>query len=106
MKQNHGYEPRSKLRVIIPSALLDCSTYQFRYASLSELEFHDKGFKMKYFLCVLGMVFIIEGLPYFIFPERLKIYLLKMTTVPDSTLRFLGISVIIVGLILLYFGRS
>ncbi len=61
---------------------------------------------MKDFLCVLGMVFIIEGLPYFIFPERLKIYLLKMTTIPDSTLRFLGISIIIVGLVLLYFGRT
>jgi hypothetical protein len=68
--------------------------------------FTNKGFKMKYFLCVLGMVFIIEGLPYFIFPERLKIYLLKMTAIPDSTLRFLGISAMIVGLILLYFGRS
>ena len=61
---------------------------------------------MKYFLCVLGMVFIIEGLPYFVFPEKLKIYLLKMTTVPDSTLRFLGLSAMILGLILLYFGRT
>jgi uncharacterized protein YjeT (DUF2065 family) len=52
------------------------------------------------------MVFIIEGLPYLIFPEKLKIYLLKITTMPDSTLRFLGISAMIVGLILLYFGRS
>lgn len=68
--------------------------------------FTSKGFKMKDFLCVLGMVFIIEGLPYFIFPERLKIYLLKMTTMPDSTLRFLGISAMIIGLIMLYFGRS
>ena len=61
---------------------------------------------MKDFLCVLGMVFIIEGFPYFIFPERLKIYLIKMTTMPDSTLRFFGISAMIVGLVLLYFGRS
>jgi uncharacterized protein YjeT (DUF2065 family) len=61
---------------------------------------------MKYFLCVLGMVFIIEGLPYFIFPERLKIYLAKMITMPDSTLRFLGISAMIIGLIMLYFGRN
>jgi uncharacterized protein YjeT (DUF2065 family) len=66
----------------------------------------NKGYNMKDFLCVLGMVFIIEGLPYFISPERLKIYLLKMTTMPDSTLRFIGISVMIVGLILLYLGRS
>ena len=61
---------------------------------------------MKYFLCVLGMVFIIEGLSYFIFPEKLKIYLAKVITMPESTLRFLGISAMIIGLILLYFGRS
>ncbi len=60
---------------------------------------------MKDFLCVLGMVFIIEGLPYFVFPERLKIYLVKMAAMPDSILRFLGISAMIAGLILLYFGR-
>ncbi len=61
---------------------------------------------MKDFLCVLGMVFIIEGLPYFIFPEKLKIYLAKIITMPESILRFLGISAMIIGLILLSFGRS
>jgi uncharacterized protein YjeT (DUF2065 family) len=61
---------------------------------------------MKDFICALGIVFIIEGLPYFIFPEKLKIYLIKITAMPDSTLRFLGISSMICGLILLYWGRS
>ncbi|HCP08195.1 MAG TPA: DUF2065 domain-containing protein [Candidatus Moranbacteria bacterium] len=60
---------------------------------------------MKYFLCVLGMVFILEGLPYFISPEKLKKYLAKITAVPDSTLRLLGLASMIAGLILLYFGR-
>jgi len=27
---------------------------------------------MKFFLCVMGMVMIVEGLPYFAFPERMK----------------------------------
>jgi len=58
-----------------------------------------------YFLCVLGMVFIIEGLPYFAFPEKLKTYLAKISTVPESTLRIMGICTIITGLILLYLGR-
>jgi uncharacterized protein YjeT (DUF2065 family) len=60
---------------------------------------------MKDFLCILGMVFIIEGIPYFVFPEKLKIYLIRITTMHDSILRFLGISAMIAGLILLYFGR-
>ena len=39
-KASFGNKFRSKLRGIIPSALRDCSTCQFRNASLSELEFH------------------------------------------------------------------
>ncbi len=61
---------------------------------------------MKYFLCVLGMVFVIEGLPYVAFPEKVKAYLLKIQEMPDSTLRLLGLSAIIAGLILVYFGTS
>lgn len=61
---------------------------------------------MKYFLCVLGMVFVIEGLPYFTFPEKVKAYLLKIQEMSDSTLRLLGLSAIIAGLILVYFGMS
>lgn len=61
---------------------------------------------MKDFLCVLGLIFIIEGLPYFVFPERLKLYLAKIITMPDSTLRFLGITAMIVGLFILYVGRT
>jgi hypothetical protein len=61
---------------------------------------------MEYFLCVLGMVFIIEGLPYFAFPEKVKSYIMKLQEMPDSILRILGLSAIITGLILIYFGRS
>jgi uncharacterized protein YjeT (DUF2065 family) len=61
---------------------------------------------MEYFLCVLGMVFIIEGLPYFAFPEKIKAYLMKLQEMPDSTLRLFGLSAIITGLFLVFFGRS
>lgn len=59
---------------------------------------------MKYFLCVIGLVLIIEGLPYFAFPEKLKTYFLKIHTVPDSTLRILGLLAMAVGLLLVYWG--
>lgn len=59
---------------------------------------------MKYFLCVLGMVFVIEGLPYFTFPRRIKTYLLRLTEVPDTTLRILGSVAVTLGLLLVYFG--
>ncbi len=60
---------------------------------------------MDYFLCVIGMVFILEGLPYLAFPEKLKSYLTKMAALPDNTLRILGILAVVSGLILLYIGR-
>jgi hypothetical protein len=48
MKKNHGYDHQSKLPGIIPPAARDCedrrqvdSTYQFRSATQTELEFHN-----------------------------------------------------------------
>jgi hypothetical protein len=52
------------------------------------------------------MVFVIEGLPYFAFPDKVKAYLLKLQEMPDATLRLLGLSAIIVGLIFVFLGRS
>ena len=60
---------------------------------------------MKYFLCVLGMVFIIEGLPYFLFPEKIKAYLMKLLGMTDSSLRIMGLLAMLIGLILLFLGR-
>jgi len=61
---------------------------------------------MKYFLCVIGMVLILEGIPYFAFPDKLKSYLRKLTDIPDTTLRIMGAIAVIVGLIFVYFGTS
>jgi uncharacterized protein YjeT (DUF2065 family) len=61
---------------------------------------------MKYFLSVIGMVLILEGLPYFAFPDKLKAYLRKLTDIPNTTLRIMGCIAVIVGLILVYFGTS
>jgi len=59
---------------------------------------------MKYFLCVLGMVFIIEGLPYFTFPDKIKKYLLMVHATPNNLLRILGFIAVIVGLALVWAG--
>ncbi|MEA2013990.1 MAG: DUF2065 domain-containing protein [Thermodesulfobacteriota bacterium] len=61
---------------------------------------------MKFFFCVIGMVLIIEGLPYFAFPEKIKAYLSKVADIPGSTLRILGLTVVIIGLLLVYLGRN
>lgn len=61
---------------------------------------------MDFFLCVLGMVFIIEGMPYFAFPNKVKAYLSKIQEIPDSTLRIVGFLSMAAGLLLIYFGRN
>jgi uncharacterized protein YjeT (DUF2065 family) len=61
---------------------------------------------MDYFLCVLGMVFVIEGLPYLAFPDKLKIYLRKLTDMPDTALRIMGSIAVCIGLLLVAIGRS
>lgn len=64
----------------------------------------ERYLRMKYFLCVIGMVLILEGLPYFAFPDTLKSYLRKLTDIPDATLRIMGSIAVVLGLILVYFG--
>jgi uncharacterized protein YjeT (DUF2065 family) len=61
---------------------------------------------MSYFLCVIGMVLVVEGLPYMTFPEALKRYLMKLTEVSDRSLRVMGAMAVVIGLILVYFGTS
>lgn len=60
---------------------------------------------MSFFLCVIGMVMIVEGVPYFAFPDRMKPWLLKIIETPDGSLRRIGLGLMIAGLLLVYFGR-
>lgn len=60
---------------------------------------------MKFFLCVIGMVMIVEGLPYFAFPERMRTVLRQVTSLPDATLRGIGFALMAGGLLLAYLGK-
>jgi hypothetical protein len=60
---------------------------------------------MAYFLCVLGMVMIVEGLPYFAAPAKMKVWIQKMMELPDSSLRLIGFMLMICGLGLVYVAR-
>ena len=61
---------------------------------------------MDFFLSVVGMVMIIEGLPYFAFPEKMKLWVLKVIEMPDRNLRRFGFILMLGGLGLVYLGRS
>lgn len=61
---------------------------------------------MDFFLCVVGMVMIVEGMPYFAFPEKMKFFVQKIAETPDQALRRFGFILMICGLALVYVGRS
>ena len=60
---------------------------------------------MDFFLCVLGMVMIVEGIPYFAFPDKMKVWVQKVIEMPDLQLRRTGLILMGIGLFLVYVGK-
>ncbi len=60
---------------------------------------------MEFFLCVIGMVMIIEGVPYFAFPEKMKVWIKQVIEMSDSSLRWFGFWIMLIGLFLIYLGK-
>jgi uncharacterized protein YjeT (DUF2065 family) len=60
---------------------------------------------MKFFLCLLGLVLVLEGLPYFAFPESMKRWMLRIQEIPSEHLRVLGFLTMCVGLLIAYLFR-
>ncbi|MFY9943653.1 MAG: DUF2065 domain-containing protein [Desulfobacterales bacterium] len=61
---------------------------------------------MEFFLCVLGMVMVIEGLPYFAFPEQMKTWVGRIREMSAGALRRFGLILMLLGLFLVYLGRT
>lgn len=61
---------------------------------------------MSFFLSVLGLVMIIEGVPYFCFPRHIKALAEKIHEIDNSILRFLGLTLMAAGLIVIYIGKK
>jgi hypothetical protein len=61
---------------------------------------------MEFFLSVMGMVLVIEGLPYFAFPEKMKLWVQTMLQIQDGNLRKFGFILMLVGVFLVYLGRT
>ena len=60
---------------------------------------------MTFILSVLGVVLIIEGLPYFAFPLKIKTWSTSIKEVPDKSLRVIGFLAMMTGLLLVYLGK-
>ena len=50
----------------------------------------------------LGMAIFLEGLPYFVSPHGTRRYMRLLSRTDDGKLRFIGLSLMIVGLIVAY----
>ncbi len=57
---------------------------------------------MKLFLTVLGLLLIVEGLPYFAFPEKMQGALEQIRQMPPGYLRVMGFVAMAIGLMICY----
>jgi hypothetical protein len=51
------------------------------------------------------MVLVVEGLPYFAFPEKMKELISLMREQDDATLRIIGATLLGLGLLILFIAR-
>ncbi|WP_028573776.1 DUF2065 domain-containing protein [Desulfonatronovibrio hydrogenovorans] len=63
-------------------------------------------FDLAFFLCALGLAFILEGIPYFVWAEKMPRFLELLSKQPPSNLRRMGFTAIILGVLVIFLGRS
>ncbi len=63
-------------------------------------------FTMKLTLCILGLLLIIEGLPYFACPDQMKKWMSLVMEVPSRRLRPIGLLAMCLGLLLAYISKT
>lgn len=61
---------------------------------------------MEDFITLLGLILVLEGLPYFAFPEFFKTWIARVLETPESRLRIYGMISIASGLFLIYLARQ
>ncbi|MCP3872898.1 MAG: DUF2065 domain-containing protein [Desulfobacteraceae bacterium] len=61
---------------------------------------------MKFFLCVIGMVMIVEGLPYFASPAKMKEMIQMIIGLEDANLRKFGFFLMLTGLLIVFFAMD
>lgn len=61
---------------------------------------------MKFFLCVIGMVMIVEGLPYFAFPDQMKKMVVIIAGQDSFQLRRFGFFLMLAGLGVVYLSMK
>jgi uncharacterized protein YjeT (DUF2065 family) len=60
---------------------------------------------MRLLVCLVGLVLIVEGLPYLAFPDKMKRWLSQIQRLSDNQLRVIGFIAMCCGLLLTYIFR-
>ncbi|ADH84968.1 DUF2065 domain-containing protein [Desulfurivibrio alkaliphilus] len=60
---------------------------------------------MEFLLVLIGLILIVEGLPYAAFPEAMQRWLAQMQQLSPVTLRKAGLVMLGLGLLLIYLAR-
>ncbi|KUJ95346.1 MAG: Uncharacterized protein XD41_1655 [Desulfonauticus sp. 38_4375] len=58
------------------------------------------------FFSALGLAFVFEGLPYFLWAEKMPSYLSFLAKQPPQSLRKMGLISILIGLLIVYLTRG
>ena len=61
---------------------------------------------MSELIIAIGLVFFVEGLFLAIFPSRIKSILELIKNTPENKLRFLGITFLIIGFLIIWYIKS
>ena len=60
---------------------------------------------MQRLLMVLGLIFVVEGIPWFLSPPRMRRLLRDLSRLPDGVLRGCGLLAMLLGLLLVWASR-
>jgi uncharacterized protein len=59
---------------------------------------------MEFLLTVIGVVMVVEGIPWFLSPQRVKSLLQQIMATSDHILRILGFTLMALGLLVVFFA--
>lgn len=61
---------------------------------------------MKLLVLLIGMVLILEGMPYVAAPEAMREWLEKLSKIPTGQLRLIGLIAMAIGLLICFIVQS
>jgi uncharacterized protein YjeT (DUF2065 family) len=60
---------------------------------------------MKLFVTVIGLLMVVEGLPYFTFPEKMQALIRQIEEMNPDHLRLVGLVSTLIGLVICYIAQ-